>query len=394
MDPNSINDYLSSKKQDFSAQGKAALYEKQGLGKAADYLAKGADNANENTALLNSLRAGESNITSTSGPARMQFSKDSMALDNALKMFNVGTSQPQDPNKPVDPNVVNDPYMASLDAMAARSDASINMLIKTIQGAKQRSANKVNADYENYKGGLQLLGIQHNEAQSSPDLLMGHIKEAENQHQAKLQELDSEEAKALLEADMARKDNDFKIVKEKMDYVNQLKKDKIEELKNYHSTISDQSKTAGIEAHDIYDTLNTLADSEKEQFIQAVAKKFNLPLGSLVTALADEKSKRESADLKTQNTESIIAKRGTTGSSGGTKKKLTQDQAAQKVADQLNSRKGTDNYISPEDYIKAREVWVDEGGFTQASFDSRFKSKVNPKSYGKVGFTAKSGRSS
>lgn len=51
--------------------------------------------------------------------------------------------------------------------------------------------------------------------------------------------------------------------------------------------------------------------------------------------------------------------------------------AAQSMAQQLNSVKGTDGYISPNDYETALQAWVNEG-YTATSFKSYFSAYKNP----------------
>lgn len=360
---------------------------------------------------------GTQNPIISTGDIHATAKKNSAALSAALGMFSVGStstapvtpvSSPTGPANPTDPtsgqpyqgtkvnqdpsttNPTNDPYIAQLNAMSARSNTSTKMLISNIIATKTNKALKIDKEYDNYKKGLQLLGIQHNEAQSSPDLLAGHIVQAENDHMDKINDLDAEESKALMDAETAQANNDFKTLDEKMSYVKDLQTQKSNALKDLQATVSDTSKNATIEAHDIYDTLGTLDDADKESFITAVAKKFNLPLGSLVTALADEKTKRDKADLTTKNTNSIIDKREnptTSTSTSDTKKKAaakdeitnalkTGKDATGKV---IGNPKGADGYVDPQVYLKYLDAWPG----TQKEFLALYpvKGTINPKSY-------------
>lgn len=257
-------------------------------------------------------------IVSTGG-IHTQAKTNSSALTAALNMNNLpSTVNPTitDPitgavttgtnPTPTTPMVTPDPYMDQLNAMSARSNASTKMLISNIQAQKQNQVNVTNKQFENYSKGLQLLGIQQNAAQSSPDLLMGHIKDAENQHMDQINSLNSEEAKALMDAENARADNDFKLLQESMAHYKDIQTQKAQALKDYNDTLMNQPKVAAIAAHDIYDTMNTLDDADKETFLIAVAKKFNLPLASLVTSLTDEKAARDIAIQKAENDANII----------------------------------------------------------------------------------------
>lgn len=51
--------------------------------------------------------------------------------------------------------------------------------------------------------------------------------------------------------------------------------------------------------------------------------------------------------------------------------------ASTKLGGYLSSRTGTDGYVSPEDYKKARSAWIADG-YTTVDFDNRFGGFVNP----------------
>lgn len=317
-------------------------------------------------------------LITTSGSARSTYNKNSASLDTALKMFNIGsTPAPQSGDTTTTDTTSNDPYMTSLDSLAKGSDDASKMLIANIQAAKQRQQNSIDTQYSNYKSGLQLLGIQHNDAQSTPELLTGHIQQAENEHQDKISQLNADESKAILDANNARADQDFKVLQEKTDYLKQIKTDKADELKNYYDTISQQTKVAPDIAHEVYSTLQGLDDADKQEFIQQVAKQFNLPLGSLVTALNDEKLNIQTNDIKTQNAQATLNKKlapkTTTGTGSISKSQISAGAQA------LENNKGADGYVDPYFYADAYKDWVSKGG-TQKSFITNFPPKlfVNP----------------
>lgn len=283
-----------------SISERAPLFESNGLGKATDYTGT----ADQNNALLGKLQPNQ--LINTSSSSRTNFAKNSANLDMMLSKFGLGgteTTNPADPNAKTPTegadkaiptlDSTTDPYISALNKMSATSDKSSQILINNIIATKQRRENSLNKDFENYKGGLQLLGIETNQAQATPDLLMGHIQEAETAHHDKLVELDSELAKALTDADLARSDKDFSTLKEKMSYIKELKKAKVDELKSLNDTLSSTQKNAEIEAHEIFDSYNTLEDTDKEAFILAVSKKYKIPPTALIQALVDEKAKRE-----------------------------------------------------------------------------------------------------
>lgn len=241
-------------------------------------------------------------LVTTARQAQSEFAEYSSKLQNAMGRFGVASSKSSNANadgtETPKTAEVSDPYTQALDRHSANGDEATKALIASIQAKRDKNASSIDKNYENYKRGVALLGIQHNDAQSSPDLLAGHIVSIENEHIQKIQELDAEESKALIDARIARDNDDIKTLKEKMDYVKELKKQKDEELKSTYDKLSYEAKIGEIEAHAIYSELQKLGADDKETFLAAVAQKFNIPLGTLVTAVADEHLKQVKAGTK------------------------------------------------------------------------------------------------
>lgn len=251
-----------------------------------------------------------------SGPANNEFNQHSGDLTNMLGQLN-GTT-PNAPGGGDTPTLenTNDAYTQMLDRIAATSSASTKALIGTIQASRANRGNTIDRQYDDYKRGLQLLGIQHNAAQSSPDLLMGHIQQAENEHQSKIQALDVETNKALMDAEKAQAEGDLNTLKEKMAHVKELKQEKEDALKKIAENLENETKIADIEAAQYYDKLQSLSPADKEEFLKAVAKKFKISLGALTRSLVTEKERREKEALEMEDKKSIIANRKASGSGG------------------------------------------------------------------------------
>lgn len=357
------------------------------------------------------------NLINTSNGSRTTTAASSSALASALANFNIsntpttntsgsGSSTDTTPATigTLDPN---DPYVASLNALSANSDTASKLLISNIMASKQTQANAVDDQYDNYKRGLQLLGIQHNEAQSTPDLLAGHINQAEDQHQQKLQTIDQETNKALATAQQAQDTNDFKTLNAQMAYVKQLNAEKATTLKSYNDAITAQPKIAADVAHNVYATMQTLDPADQETFIQSVAQQYNLPLGTLVTALTDEQGKQTVATTKAASAQAtadaknvltpaeaktlgvpygttvaaaqkmgITPTSKSTGTSGTGSISKTQIDA---VKSKLIEAKGTDGHTDPFLYQQAYQDWTAKGGST-AAFVKAYPPKdyVNP----------------
>ena len=392
MDSNSVVDYIKKTGGDTSPEGRATLYEKVGLGTSKDYLDaySSGNNADINTRFLNKLRGGPS-IVST-GDVHTEATKNSKALSDALlKMGNTAQNNtavnPSNGNEPVETEA-SDPFITGLNNMASRADLATNRLIASTRAAYQNKINEVNAQYGDYKKGLQLLGIQENDAQSTPDLLAGHIQKIATEQMQKVDAYNAEEAKLIMDAQDAQANNDFKSLNEKMSYLKELRKEKANAIKEMYDNIAATDKLSDIQAHDIYDTLQTLGEEDKQTFIQEVAQRFNIPLLSLVTALADEKKAREAEDLDTANKKSILANRGkessTTSSSGGTMKQIVANANKRwKVGatdpDTGNLIRGQDGFLDPQEYLNLYEQWE----FGDKQFLANFKPEtyINPQSY-------------
>lgn len=308
---------------------------------------------------------GKSQPVVTSDGSRKQFLGDSVELTKMLGNYGAGQQQTQPQDKTID--TVSDPYTQALDRIKSNSDAGTANLIATIQAKRANNANEVTKGYERYKSGLQLLGIQSGEIESSPEIVMGHIQQAENAKVGKLQELDREEATAMLEAKSAMDNKDFSLLKEKMSYVKDLKKERLNTLKDRYDELKAEKGIGEIQAEQIYGQLGSLNSSQKQQFLQGIADRFGIPVGAVVAGVA--KVAKDKASTKT--------------SSGGKVNISEFSTAMQGIA-------GEDGYIDPGAWIAARNQWQARNG-SDSLFVSNFKRFLNPLSYAKAGFKATKG---
>lgn len=291
-----------------------------------------------------------SNPVVSSGNSRNQFMKDSNDLGNMLSRYypqnqqnnnnnNNNTPTPGgssgSSNAPSSPGANNenatidnysDPYTQALDKMKVNQDVATQNLINTIQAKRANRGNEITQSYERYKQGLMLLGVQSENIQSSPDIVMGNIQQAENARIAKLQELDQEEATAMLEATMAKDEKDFKLLKDRMDYIKEIKRERINTLKDSYDTMKYEQGIGEIQAEQIYNQVNKLSGDRKEQFLQEIANRFGIPVGAIVAGvskIAEAKKKGTGSGKLTQGEKksgawstlnSLISNNGTTSS--------------------------------------------------------------------------------
>lgn len=305
--------------------------------------------------------------------------KNSNILDQYLKFGIANPNGVKNEDKLIEKTTVagtsEDPYIKALDSISERSSESTKRLIANIQANRLRSQNKLTESYDRYKRGLQLLGIQTNRAESTPDILTGQLKEADNQYMGKLADLDAEENKALMDAENARAENDFKTLKERMDYVRQVRKDQADTLKEYNDMIQNSSKMAAAQidtklAKEMFTTIQKIVDPvQKEAFIQAVASKFNISPLAVVASLEDIVRTTQKEDI-------ALAKSTNSGKSttvGITKEMISKGEK------KLNATRGEDNYVDPYVYKDAYDDWIDKGG-TIKTFLSTYPPEkyVNP----------------
>lgn len=328
-------------------------------------------------AYLNQFSGGPGIIST--GEVHKDAAKNSNILDQYLKFGIANPNGNKEEDKLKDRTTAGteqDPYLKALDSMASRASESTNRLIANIQANRLRSQTKLTESFDRYKSGLQLLGIQTNRAQSTPDILVGQLKQADNEYMSKLADLDSEENKALMDAENARAENDFKTLKERMDYVRQVRKDQADTLKEYNDKIMQSSKLAEAQidtrlAKEMFTTIQKITDpAQKEQFIEAVANKFGISPLAVVSSL-------EQIVRSTQKEDIALAK--SMKSESSTTTGITKEQIA--LGEQkLNATRGEeDGHVDPYVYKEAYDGWIENGG-TLKTFLSTYPpaNYVNP----------------
>lgn len=349
----------------------------------------------------------KNNLINTSTQSRTQFSQNSSDLAAALAKIS-GTPTPENPNPTggtdtttkgtgttgagttgVDTNGVplNDPIMTGLTQLQTNSDAATKSLIASTMASYQTQRNALTSQYENYKRGLQQLGVETGAAQSTPDLLAGHILQAGNDELTKINDLQAKESKALMDAQNAKSTNDFKTLEAKMNYVKQIKTEKASAIKNMYDTINSTNKALAQGAHyELYNAFQTLTDpKDKNTFIETVAKNYQVSPMAVVQALQDEQDKRGTADLKTANSKSIIANRGKSGATSGgiTKTQISMGTSTLKTGiapdgTKIGNGQGKDGFYDPGVYIETFNQWP---GSIKAFVAAYPITGINPKSY-------------
>lgn len=322
------------------------------------------------------------NIITTAGPATNSFNQYSGNLNNMLTSLGGGL-----PGDNLNVGNVNDAYTQMLDRVSRGEDASTKAMIGTIQAQRANRGNEINTQYEGYKRGLQLLGIQQNEAQATGDLLMGHIQQAENEQRAKIQNLDVEVNKALMDAEQAKNKKDLATLEAKMAYVDKLKAEKRDYLKNIAEQMSAGSNIADSVIAGSYAEYAKLSPTDQQKYIQHVAKSFGIPVTSVQAAIEKQRMAGEDRALDIAGKKSTIAGRSSASTGGGytaqEKRKLRQagiDPSNVEAADDfLYADKPTEKefYSLADQYVTDDENLDDEGYLTKEAFNALVQQGVN-----------------
>lgn len=262
------------------------------------------------------------NLVVTAAKATNDFNTHSSNLQSILGNLNQPAVPPENVGKGgIDSGVTDtsqDPYIQMLNSASATSGQATKALVSSIIANRSAQGNKIDAQYDNYKRGLQLMGIQHNSAQYTPDLLAGHIQQAENEHQSKLQALDVEEKKALMDAEDAQSKNQLDILGKSMARIKDIQTAKSDVLKNI-AEASGQTKTiTENDAASYFDKINTLNPNDKEAFIHALAARDHVPVTALTQALSDQALKNNKASLENTRLIQEINKANSTTGDGAT----------------------------------------------------------------------------
>lgn len=325
----------------------------------------------------NLIFPGEQIVISSKQP-RKEFVQNSSDLNNQINGVTPATNQLQNQtgqnvqqqqadqkakandSKNINIDNYNDAYTQQLDKLQANSDKATSNLIENIKAKRQANSNEVNASYDRYQSGLQLLGIQSENIQYSPDIVMGNIQQAENARLSKLQELDRAESTAILEAQMARDENDFRLLKDRMNYIKEIKKERLNTLKDSFDMMKAEQGIAEIQASRIYDEVQKLgSDQAKVQFMNSIAAQLGIDPSAIVSSVAEIKRARD------KEAAAAASKLKSSSSKGGSSGKLTEGdkdrQAWSNIVGVLNSDTMTSSgapVLDQNGYL-TKAGWVD-----------------------------------
>ena len=249
-----------------------------------------------------STYVGEPMVMSSS-QANQEVAGYSQELSNALTNF-----QQQDIQ--FDEASYSDPMTEMFDQMFQTGNMMTKKVISNIQRNRQNRENEMKNQTEIYKRSLMGLGIQSGKAEYAPELLLGQMQEVENALQRNLTDLDMEESMALMEAQQAQQESNFRLLRERMEYVREIKREKENELINYYQRLQAQQGIAEITAQQAIGQFEGLRGEEREIFLEQLSRQSGVPIGSLAQAMVTERQRLDDEAFARAK-----ARQGTSGSS-------------------------------------------------------------------------------
>lgn len=246
---------------------------------------------------------GNRQMVNDSSKAMSGYNNASLALDQQLAQTGAVTTatRPAGDTKEIVAATYSDPYTQALQGLSDRSNTATKSLIATIQANHQNEVNEVERNYDRYSRGMQLLGINEGDAQFTPELLKGQLLEIKNQKMSKISKLDQDMTTAIMEAENARADNDLKTLKERMDYVRQLKKDKADAIKDLADSDKNMMQKAEFFGDKVYDAISGLSGAQKTKALQEMSKELGIPIAYLLGASSTTRQARIKASSSSKS---------------------------------------------------------------------------------------------
>lgn len=224
-----------------------------------------------------------------------------------------------------------DPYLEylqkkALDLQNNPSQPGIDEKNAEFEAGRQKTA--LEDKYQNYKAGLETLGIQSGLSRYAPGLEADKLINADKANADAIQTIQDKEDLAIAKAKQARIDGDAKTLKDTLDEIRQIKKDKSDELQSQLNKRTQDITVANSLSTQAYQDLQSLPEDQKEDYIKALAAQNNIDPGTLMASLAKEKDTQEKFNLTTALQQAQLAREGTGGTSDYSKTQLIKLRAA------------------------------------------------------------------
>lgn len=442
-DPNSIVDTLKTMGMDSSRANIANLYEKAGLGTKADYLAAGSNNAVQNEALNNYYKTGAGKPAPvgivTSNQSKSNYNDNVASMNKAVSTTTGYMDYSKDPNgvrvdnnespKTDTPKVPEglDPetkkqYQDSIDLLTTQQQdakATLESAKATLQNdpAATAAIDAISRKYDvlinnmNMKNKIVLGSYSANAARSGSlqfanEMTSSFMSNEMDRANQRVADLVAQEQEMILKTKQAYKDGDVKALAEATKAYNDINRQKFDEIDKLvkatneavktsqaelkrvqtekNQTITNDIKLATNVAQSLADHIASSGETDKtkiDAFIDEVAQNNGISNPEILrSAVIKAQQTNKTLDLKNQNTQSIINKRGR-----GNHTTFKASAEIPSVTDSMDKNKGDDGFVNPNSWVAARKIWMDKGG-TAASFKSNFIQYLNPSDYKVAGY--------
>lgn len=288
------------------------------------------------------------------------------------------------------------------------ADAASSALIDSIKAKYEARYTAMQDTNARLMGSTTVAGERSGRARYASTLQNGLLQDEEIKGSQRLSDITTEESNMIAQATKARDSEDMALFTKSMDALDKVNTQKLDALTKLNTIASQQEKaaldatnatskantdaasTAKDIASGVQDALDALPPEQQSAYFQKVVDSLKIPPLMLQTALDNADALRTKSGLSNSNIQSEIDKRNQpkAGPKPTTDQKLAQFDSVFTAP----GSQGSDNFVAPEDYIKARDAWLKLYPSQQAVFDKSFKKYVNPESYDQVGLTkAKSG---
>lgn len=123
-----------------------------------------------------------------------------------------------------------DPYAALFEQMKKSTAGTESTAISNAQATKERETNQLNQNKDEYMAGLATAGVMSGANRYLPEYQAGIMEQARQGYLSKYQALDNAEKIAIAQAKSAKLDGDIKVMKESLDYIAKIKKEKADAI--------------------------------------------------------------------------------------------------------------------------------------------------------------------
>ena len=233
----------------------------------------------------------KSQVVQTSNASRTNTANNLSTADNAVNSYGIVDNKPTPP-----PSATADPIITGLQQLQTNSDAVTKSMLASTMATYQNQINAAQKQGDNYRMGLESLGIRTGAAQTTPDILSGHIQAAANDTLAKIGTIQNNMSKALLNIQQAKQAGDFKTIQMETDRYTLLQKQKQDSITQMRDQITFGQKQLTFDAPSLYSSFSTLtSDKDKQAFIEQIAQADGVSPLTVTAALATEQDKESKA---------------------------------------------------------------------------------------------------